>query len=128
MKTILIVDDEFGIVDALVGLFEDEGYRVVSAANGQEGLVQLEKERPNMALIDWMMPILNGEEMLRTMRSTAAFKSIPVILMSAAPQSAATSKSEMAGEFSAFLRKPFDWKELLDSVVQLIGPGEHRSQ
>ena len=124
MKTILIVDDEFGIVEALASLLEDEGYRVVTAANGEDGLARLENEQPNLVLIDLMMPIVDGQEMLRIMRSTSAYESIPVIVMSAAPKSGAVMRSEKAHEISAFLRKPFDLQTLLDTLVPLIGPGE----
>ncbi len=122
MKTILIVDDEFGLADALSDLLADEGYRVLSAANGKDGLARLEKDHSDLALIDVMMPILDGQGMLRIMRSTAAYKSIPVILMSAAPKSA-----ENAHEISAFLRKPFDLQTLLDTLARVIGPGDQRS-
>ncbi len=124
MKTILIVDDEFGIVEALASLLEDEGYRVVTAANGEDGLARLENEQPNLVLIDLMMPIVDGQEMLRIMRSTSAYESVPVIVMSAAPKSGAVLRSEKAHEISAFLRKPFDLQTLLDTLVPLIGPGE----
>ena len=124
MKTILIVDDEFGIVEALASLLEDEGYRVVTAANGEDGLARLDKEQPNLVLIDLMMPIIDGQEMLRIIRSTPAHESTPVIVMSAAPKSAAVLKSERAHEISAFLRKPFDLQTLLDTLVPLIGPAE----
>jgi CheY-like chemotaxis protein len=124
MKTILIVDDEFGIVEALASLLEDEGYRVVTAANGEDGLARLRKEQPNLVLIDLMMPIIDGQEMLRIMRSTPTHASIPVIVMSAAPKSTAVLKSEKAREISAFLRKPFDLQTLLDTIAPLIGPGE----
>ncbi len=127
MKTILIVDDEFGLADALSDLLADEGYRVLSAANGKDGLAWLEKDHSDLALIDVMMPILDGHGMLRIMRSTAAYKSIPVILMSAAPKSAATSNSENAHEISAFLRKPFDLQTLLHTLARVIGPGDQRS-
>jgi CheY-like chemotaxis protein len=127
MKTILIVDDEFGIVEALASLLEDEGYRVVTAANGEDGMARLENEQPNLVLIDLMMPVVDGQEMLRIMRSTSAYESIPVIVMSAAPKSGAVLKSEKAHEISAFLRKPFDLQTLLDTLVPLIGPGQPMS-
>ncbi len=54
MATVLVVDDEFGIVDVLETILADEGYRVLTACNGKQGLVRLS------ALLDFMMPILGG--------------------------------------------------------------------
>lgn len=69
MATILVVDDEFAIVDLLEMVLVDEGYHVLTAANGRQGLERLAGQpRPDLVLSDYMMPILDGAGMLRTMR------------------------------------------------------------
>lgn len=122
MKTILVVDDEFGIVDALKDLLAYEGYRVVTAANGRDGLAQLEAEHPDLVMLDLMMPIMSGQEMLRAMPSKSAVLP-PVILMSAATEPRALASSQ--GQYAAFLRKPFELQVLLDLIESLIGPADH---
>jgi len=82
MATVLVVDDEFGIVDVLETILTDEGYRVLTACNGKQGLVRLSEEKPDVILSDFMMPILGGGEMLRTMAAQPAYRRIPVIMMS----------------------------------------------
>jgi CheY-like chemotaxis protein len=70
---VLVVDDEFGIADVT-----DEGYRVLTACNGKQGLVRLSEEKPEVILLDFMMPILGGGDMLRAMaasRRTSASRS-----------------------------------------------------
>lgn len=124
MKTILVVDDEFGIIDALSMLLEDEGYRVVTAPNGKLGLERLKEHKPDLVLIDVMMPIMNGPEMLRKMRSEMAFKHTPVILVTAAPESDAVRDAQQEKEVSAVLRKPFDFRDLMRLISRVIGEND----
>ena len=82
MATVLVIDDEFGIVDVLETILTDEGYRVLTACNGKQGLVRLSEEKPEVILLDFMMPILGGGDMLRAMAAEPAYQRIPVIMMS----------------------------------------------
>jgi CheY-like chemotaxis protein len=118
MKTILIVDDEFGIVDILSEVLEDEGYRVVTAANGKQGLEQVAEVRPDLVILDVMMPVLDGLEVLRRLRSDAASRDLEVIVMSAAPPPRGQEK--LLSNVSGFLRKPFDLRDLLKMVRLLL--------
>ena len=117
MKTILVVDDETVICQMLSDVLEDEGYRVVMASNGQEGLSCLTKTDPQLVISDLMMPILNGRELCRAMQKMPSFQSIPIILMSAA----GTPASVEDCNFAYFIDKPFDLNELLTIVETLIG-------
>lgn len=122
MTTVLIVDDEFGIVEALEDLLTDEGYRVVSASNGKAGLALLEAEHPDLAIVDVMMPIVDGLEMVRRLRALPEHRTLPVILMSAAPKPAALRGDDGTFAVEAFLRKPFMLRELLDAVRRAAPP------
>ena len=73
MKTILIVDDEYALVENLTELLQEEGYRVVSAANGKDGLERLQKEKPDLVLTDCMMPLADGRELVRSMQALPEF-------------------------------------------------------
>src|SRR5687768_13219890 len=83
MKTILVVDDEFGIAEALSSTLTDEGYRVYTAGNGKQGMDQLAEVRPDLVIVDYMMPIWGGHQMIEAMRAHPSFSTIPVIVMSA---------------------------------------------
>jgi CheY-like chemotaxis protein len=127
MKTILVVDDEYALLDTLTELLQEEGYRVVSAANGRDGLARLQVEKPDLVLTDLMMPIANGRELVRGMRALAEHHSTPVIMMSATTKEAALSDDRGELEVSAFLRKPFPWQKLREVIIRLIGEGTRRS-
>jgi CheY-like chemotaxis protein len=120
VKTILLVDDEYALVESLTELLQDEGYRVVSAANGEDGLEKLRKEKADLVVSDIMMPIGGGSEFVRRLRALPEFRLTPVVITSAA------SKESLDGstlQVSAFLIKPFYFEKLLAIIVRLIGSG-----
>jgi CheY-like chemotaxis protein len=116
VKRILIVDDEFDIVDVLGDLLTAEGYEIVTAANGREGLSRLRDAPIDLVLLDCMMPVVDGPEMLRLMQEDERLLHIPVVMMSAAEM---RHRIQSLG-CSAFLKKPFDLNTLLDTVARLI--------
>lgn len=116
VKKVLIVDDEFDIVDVLGDLLTAEGYEVVTAANGREGLSRLRDVPVDLVLLDCMMPVVDGPEMLRLMREDERLLNVPVVMMSAAEM---RHRVQALG-CSAFLKKPFDLNTLLETVAQLI--------
>lgn len=121
MKTILIVDDDWSIAETLTGVLEDEGFQCVAAANGQQGLDRLEESHPDLVLLDVMMPVVDGREMLRRMKAQPATAEIPVILMSAA--SGVSQKKQLG--YTAFLQKPFSLDALLDLVERVLFEEDH---
>jgi CheY-like chemotaxis protein len=118
--SILIIDDEFGLAEALEALLSDRGHVVRTAANGALGLAQLRTpgQTVDLILLDVMMPVLDGPSTLRALQEDAALRHIPVILMSAVPE--ATVRAECAG-FRTFLRKPFK-VEALFAAVDALAP------
>jgi CheY-like chemotaxis protein len=122
VKKILIVDDEFDIVDVLGDLLTAEGYEVVTAANGREGLMRLRDTLVDLVLLDCMMPLVDGPEMLRLMREDERLFNVPVVMMSAAEM----RRQVQALGCSAFLKKPFDLNTLLETVARLIDDSGNR--
>ncbi|MBZ4401201.1 response regulator [Myxococcus sp. MISCRS1] len=116
MKTVLVVDDEMDIADAVKSILEDEGYRVVTCANGREALDCLEEVRPDLIIIDVMMPVMNGFEALRAIRQREEFAGLPVLIMSAIDPSVRPAEYDWAG----FLKKPFSLSHLLEQVHKLV--------
>ncbi|MDA1128627.1 MAG: response regulator [Chloroflexi bacterium] len=83
MTKILVVDDEIDIVDLLVDDLSDNGFNVISAHNGIEALEQVYREQPDVVLLDLMMPVLNGYEVLQELRRNPTTKDLPVIMLTA---------------------------------------------
>lgn len=112
-KTVLLVEDDGDIRDVLQDLLEDEGFDVVPAGNGHQALEYLRlshSARPHLVLLDLMMPIVDGLQVLAAMRSEAGLADIPVIVVSAAPQ-----PEKPAGAI-AFVRKPVSPEALVELV------------
>ena len=118
MATVLIVEDEFAITDLLEMALTDEGYRVLTAANGRQGLARLaEGPRPDLVISDYMMPVLDGAGMLRAMRDTEAHRDIPCIVMSSMPEA---NVRERVDGYAAFVRKPFRIAALMQLVATVL--------
>jgi CheY-like chemotaxis protein len=122
VKTVLLVDDEHAILDALAGILEDEGFRVVTAGNGREALARLQEgSLPDVALVDVMMPVMDGRELLREMQGDPRWRDIPVVLMSAVPQSILERAAPLT--CAGFFQKPFDLWQLLALLRELAMRG-----
>ena len=115
MTTVLVVDDESSIVEVLTTLLEDEGYHVVTARNGAEGLASLAASQPEVVLCDVMMPVLDGRQMCERMQANPLYRSIPIVLMSAV-----NAATKLAGcNYAGLLAKPFDLEEVINVVAAL---------
>jgi CheY-like chemotaxis protein len=118
MGTVLVVDDEFGIAELIDVVLTDEGHRVVTAANGKQGLEVALDEQPDLVFVDYMMPVMDGAAMLHAMGDDASLKGIPVVVMSSIPE--ATVAQRCSG-YVGFLRKPFKIIDVTTLTEQLIG-------
>jgi CheY-like chemotaxis protein len=123
MYTILIVDDEFGIAESVASLFSDEGYRAFTSVNGRQGLDKMAEIKADIVLIDYMMPVMNGGEMLQALRAQPSYAALPIVLMSGVAE-ALVQQDPLAKGYDAFVRKPFDAATILKVVRRLlrIGP------
>jgi CheY-like chemotaxis protein len=108
-QSILIVEDDHDIRVAIREVLEAEGYEILSAANGRDGIEILKKSRPRLVLLDLMMPIMDGYEFLHRMRHSPGFGDTPVVGLTA---SGIAKKPEGATELRA---KPLG----LDSLLQV---------
>jgi CheY-like chemotaxis protein len=122
MKTVLVVDDEFDLNSTLRAILEGEGYRVETCTNGKEALERLRMTRSDLVLMDVMMPILSGFEVLAAMRKTPGLDTVPVVLMSSVPPGVKQENYR----WQAFLRKPFSPPALVTTVERLIGKASSR--
>jgi DNA-binding response OmpR family regulator len=119
-QLILAVDDDEIILDLVVYRLEHSGYRVITARDGVEALRIALAERPALAVIDVMMPKLDGYELTRLLRTHDETKEMPVILLTARVQEADVDRGFEAGA-DDYLRKPFSPQELRSRVQALLG-------
>ena len=82
MQTILVVDDELGAIEVVATALEDEGYRVLTAANGRHGLEKLAEGQVDLAVIDFMMPLMDGTALGRAMKEDPALRNNRLALLS----------------------------------------------
>ena len=118
MGTVLVVDDEPGIAELIQDVLADEGHRIMTAANGRQGLDALAREVADLVFLDYMMPVLDGAGMLRGMAGRPLLCVIPVVMMSSMPEPVIL---ERCRGHVAFLRKPFRIAEIVALTERLIG-------
>jgi DNA-binding response OmpR family regulator len=126
-RKVLIVDDEPNIVTALEFLLKRSGYDVRLAANGAEALEQVETYRPDVVLMDVMMPIKSGFEVCQRMRERPDLAQIKIVMLSAKGSEAEVSKGLSLGA-DLYITKPFSTQELVSTINRLFEPGGTPSQ
>jgi len=112
---VLIVDDEANIVISLEFLMQQAGYEVAIARNGEEALEQIENFRPDLILLDVMLPGVNGFDILQRVRQHASLHELPVIMLTAKGREVEVTKGLALGA-NAYITKPFSTRNLLDEV------------
>ncbi|OGC07604.1 hypothetical protein A2230_02290 [candidate division WOR-1 bacterium RIFOXYA2_FULL_36_21] len=119
MAKILIVDDEEDIVSALSIRLKAAGYDVIFAYDGMEGLEKARLERPDLILLDIMLPKLDGYKVCRILKFDEKFKHIPIIMITA---KFGEDNKKMGGcvGADAYILKPFDPKELMSKIEEVL--------
>jgi len=118
-KKILVVDDEPDILKVVTFRVKKLEYEVVTATNGQEALDLIQKEEPDLILLDIELPVMNGYEVCQRVKTNEKLKHIPIIFLTA---SSASKIAEKVKELNAddYLIKPFDSEELLKKIKNFI--------
>lgn len=116
---ILIADDEPNIVISLEFLLKREGYQVIVAHNGAEALARVRAERPDMAILDVMMPLRNGFEVCQDLRQDPEFKHLRIMMLTAKGRDTEISKGLALGA-DVYMTKPFATRELIAKVKALL--------
>jgi len=119
VRTVLVADDDDDILELVAFRLERAGYEVITARDGSQALAKAQEHRPDLAVLDVMMPGLNGYEVTRQLRAEEATRAIPVILLTARVQEADVSRGFEAGA-DDYLRKPFSPQELRSRVQAIL--------
>lgn len=118
-KTILTVDDGDGIRRLIRMTLEYMGFEVLEASSGAEGLAMAREHRPDLVLMDVRMPGVNGINACEAIRADPSLSAIPVVMLSAATQPA-DIEAGLASGAAAYLIKPFEPVEMIQTVTRLI--------
>jgi DNA-binding response OmpR family regulator len=119
-KTVLVADDDADIRELVAYRMTRSGYAVLQASNGEEALELVTAELPDLAILDVMMPRLDGFEVVRRLRAQEETARIPIILLTARAQDADVARGFGAGA-DDYIRKPFSPQELAMRVQAILG-------
>ena len=118
-NTILVVDDEEDIRDMIALSLKTAGYHVLCANDGQEGFSIAIDQKPQLIVVDWMMPVVNGLELLRRLRRDERTDEIPIIMLSAKAEVDNKTQGLDSGA-DDYLSKPFSPKELISRIKAVL--------
>jgi len=118
-KKILLVDDEESLVMLLSERLKFNGYDVITASDGQEGLDKAKKEKPDLILLDVMMPKMNGYQVSRLLKFDQRFKHIPSIMLTARTQAIDMKTGKETGA-DAYITKPFESENLIAEIKKFL--------
>ncbi len=119
MKSILVVEDEKDMLDLFKIRLEKEGFNVLTAADGEEGLRLAREERPGLILLDMMLPKLDGFKVCRMLKFDRRFRHIPVIILTARAEEKDRNLGLSVGA-DAYMTKPFKWEEVRGKIEEFL--------
>lgn len=122
-KKILVADDEANILISLEFLMRREGYDVSVARDGQEALEAIVRDRPDLVLLDVMMPRRTGFEVCQAVRADEALRGVRIVLLTARGRDTDVAKGLALGA-DAYMTKPFSTRELVQKVAQVLEGGD----
>jgi len=120
-KKILLVEDEEIIIDLIQKKLIQENYEVFVARNGKEGLEKIRSIKPDLVLLDIVMPQMSGFEVLEEMGKDDEIRNIPVIIVSNSGQPVELDKAQALGAKDWLIKTEFDPKEVINKVINQIG-------
>jgi two-component system response regulator VicR len=119
-KRILCIEDEPQMIDLIRLILENEGYEVIGANGGQEGLDRMRRERPDLILLDLMMPEMDGGDVFHRMKEEVELRDIPVIVVTAKAAPIDQVLWINVAKVDGYVTKPFGPRELVESVEKVL--------
>jgi two-component system response regulator VicR len=123
-KRVVCIEDEPEMIDLVRLILGRKGFSVIGANGGIEGLETVQRERPDLVLLDLMMPDMDGWEVYQQMKADDELRTIPVIVVTAKAQSIDKVLGLHIAKVDDYITKPFGPQELLESVEKIIGEVE----
>lgn len=120
-KKILLVEDEEIMINLLQKKLVQEGYEVLIARNGEEGLSMMKEVKPDIILLDIIMPKMSGFEVMEEMRKDTELKKIPIVVISNSGQPVELDKAKELGARDWLIKTEFDPQEVIEKVIRQIG-------
>jgi len=116
---LLIVDDERTVVDTLKERLETSGYEVITASNGQQGLIRAAKYAPQLIILDTNMPYMDGPEMLERLRENPVLRNTAVIMLTACRTIENLDRTDKL-QVADYITKPFDSHDLITRIEKVL--------
>lgn len=123
-KRVVCIEDEPEMIDLVRLILGRKGFNVIGANGGIEGLETVQRERPDLVLLDLMMPDMDGWEVYQQMKADDELRKIPVVVVTAKAQSIDKVLGLHIAKVDDYITKPFGPQELLESVEKIIGEVE----
>ena len=120
-KKIMIVDDEDNLIELVTAILEQEGYEVIPASSGQEALEKLKSVKPDLVLLDMMMPGMSGREVCEKIRANPKTRGLKVIFLTVARFSEMGKDTLKNMRVLDYITKPFDNADLVKRIKKVIG-------
>jgi len=124
MKKILLIEDDEILLDILQRKLKQEGYDISLARDGEDGLSKMKEDKPDLVLLDIIMPKKNGFEVLYEMQNDSTLSGVPVIIISNSGQPVEIDRAKQMGARDYIVKTHFDPAEVLTKVVEQLGKEE----
>lgn len=119
-KRVVYIEDEDEMIDLVSLILNRRGFEVIGVRGGRKGLETVQKERPDLVLLDLMMPDMDGWDVYQQMRAEQTTQNIPVIVVTAKAQNIDKVLGLHIAKVDDYISKPFSPKELIDSVENIL--------
>jgi CheY-like chemotaxis protein len=119
-KKVVCIEDESEMIDLISLILKRHSVQVIGALGGRQGLEKIESEQPDLVLLDLKMPVMNGWEVYRRMKSSRKMRDIPVVVLTAMTRSYDETLDLRDGRVEDYITKPFRPKKLIESVSRVL--------
>ena|SRR3990172_3296990 len=120
-KKILVTEDSPTVLEILKSVLEEEGYEVIAATDGQQALNLAKTDKPDLIVLDLMLPKIDGYKVCRILKFDEKYKNIPIIMLTARTKESDENLGKEVGA-DAYIRKPFQPEVIIDQIRKLLNP------
>lgn len=119
-KKVMVVDDEETLVTLVTAILTNEGYDIISASSGQECLEKLKETKPDLIILDMMMPGMSGREVCEKIRADKGLKNVKIVFLTVAKFSEVGKESLKKMKVLDYINKPFDNEDLIRRIKKVL--------